>query len=166
MSQSINLDNLGIVLPRDENDSAEMNVDGSETLKQFVYKVPKKQKFLVHRQTVLLIDRGQFDADIFGGTLNPLTNGVRTFVRRPNGGMASGFPDELNIRVNGDFALLAGVDVQPLGGERGLGVRWTWSKATGGLPVLIPSEYEIVIEIRDDLSRLTRFRSTIQGIFE
>lgn len=145
-------------------ESSDMNVNGSTTPVIFKYTVPTGRAFLAYHQTMTLIDNAAINADEFGAIRSGLSQGVLMKVMDHNGNLVKDLLDGRSIKRNGDFSTFTGVHVQQLGGNRGLGVLWTWTHATGGRPVYLPPETSICLEVRDDLTRLLNFTSTIQGL--
>ena len=143
--------------------SIHMKVDGSSTPQIFTYLSPVGFDVLCHRVNVLIIDAAACNSDDFGAG-PPLDTGIdvvmvkgtdvaRTYTAEP-------------IKRNGEFGLLAGTDVRHIPGDRGLAVRWTLSKATGGSPIRIPEGYGIALRINDNLTAngIIDFIAHVQGV--
>lgn len=140
--------------------SNNMAIDGSSTPMIFKYTVPKGFGFLIQRMLIVITDLGVFNADGFGAGL-ALATGLELFILARNGDERDLY-DGATIKQNGDWGLIAGVDVQMIASARGLGVRWTLAKTTGK-PLLLESEYSIGMRVNDDLSNLIAFKTTVQG---
>ncbi len=141
--------------------SAEMDVDGSSTSVPFEYTVPQGFYFLAERLCFVIIDQGGVNADTFGA-LAALDNGCLLEVERKNK-IAKDLFAGLPIKSNGEWSALSGVDVSQLSGNRGVGIRWTLSKSTG-FPLRLHPQDIIRLIVRDNLTALNLFRTTIQGV--
>ena len=142
--------------------SADLNVDGSSPSVTASWTVPSGFVFLFHRINFLVYGNVAVSANGFGSG-SALTNGLDFFVNTPQG-TEHDLLDGVPIKTNGDFAAFAGVDVNQLAGSKGVGVRWTLSKATSDTPLAIEPGASIVLRINDDLSALGMFRANAQGV--
>ncbi len=144
--------------------SPDMNINGSSTPVVFRYTVPAGWSALIHRLNFVMIDNAAMNGHEFGGIGGGLTNGLLIRLENPDNSERRDLLDGVTIKRNGDFATFAGVDVVHAGGNRGLGIRWTWSKATGGVPILLRSGQSVAIEVQDDIRGLLRFNAGVQGL--
>ncbi len=150
---------------RDNGSSNQMAVDGSITTIRFKYQVPTAKKFFVHRQTFMIIDNAVVNAGDFGAIGGGLSTGINLMVKDNVGGNELFDPlDGEAIKRNADFGIIAGVKVQHLPGNRGFGVQWDWIDSLGGRGVLLPEDTVMTVAIRDDLTSLVSFTSTVHGV--
>lgn len=102
-------------------------------------------------------------ADKFGG-IAALTNGVLIQIRDTDDTTLIDFSDNIGIKANHDFVLLAGIDVDIVsGGGVGLvAVRFTVSKA--GNLLRLETGQKFVLVVRDNLTGLDSFEAMVQGV--
>jgi hypothetical protein len=145
--------------------SVEMNVDGSITPVVFEYTVPDGFKFLWERGLFTMSDAAKvMDATEFG-PLPALTNGVTAKIVTANGGDHADFTAQFGgFKRNADFTLMAGPDVSKIADGKGISIRWTISKATGGRPMILESGWKIRMEVNDNLTAIDQVRAVVQGM--
>lgn len=142
-----------------------MVTSGAGSAKTYKYTVPTDKVFNWHRTNVLIIDTS-IDGSKFGGVTST-TSGVQFNVVDSDETVLLNFTDSLEsagIKNNGEFGLLAGVDVNILSGtpnDTAL-VRWSIDKA--GAPVKLTAGQYIACTVRDDLTGLIRYHTQVQGI--
>ncbi len=146
--------------------SAEMNVLGTlGTPVPFSYVVPADFRAVFTRLTVELLD-ATVDPGIFGG-IGVLANGLEITTRTAADAEIVDYTDGLNIRRNGDWALLAGIDSEPdtaVGPNPDLwSVRWTFSKSFTE-PMELTAGQSFRILVQDDLTTLDLFHCMLQGL--
>lgn len=133
-------------------------VDGSTTAKVYRALPGPEEVWLVHRCIMYIEDATAFSDGEFGGLGSALTNGV---LLEMNGERI------INAKTNGDF-LNVSYDAETRQGfsnaGNNLAMRWTFSKATGNKGLIVERPLGAAVTIRDDLTGLTAFRITLQGV--
>lgn len=141
----------------------DMNTDSDATPSVFAYTVPPGQELHWARINMVLVD-GSISPGDFGGINGGLANGCLFGVYNHEGGLAHNLLDEVPIKTNAEFSLLAGVDtpIIELAADDMLPIRFTVERA--GDTVIIPARWSIRWTNQDDLSGITSFRMMIQEI--
>jgi hypothetical protein len=153
-----------MILLLDGSGSNDLFVDGT-TPKKFWISPPSGRSGLLYRLNFSMIGTSNFAANGFGTGASALTNGLKIGVDDSNGVEVYDFTENHPIKTNAGFTLFAGVDVTTIADGKGMGVRWTLSKATGGEAILIPSGWRLRATVQDNLSALgTEFHIAAQGI--
>ena len=147
------------------DNSPDMNVDGSSTPVQFQYIVPAGKDVELHRFMFDLVDNA-IKYGQFAGLATALTNGVMVEIIEDDGTtVLLDFTDGENVKINSEWAHLAGVDsiVQPAAGDDALPVRFSVHKANDGNAMYLSEGRIIRVTIQDDLSTVSHFECMIQG---
>lgn len=144
--------------------SNDMAVDGDPTPVDFSLTAPAGFDYFVHRINFAIVTTAVVNADKFGDLGSGLTNGLRLFVTDADDRELFDLFDGEPVKTNGQFASFAGVDVRTLSGSKGVGIRWTFSKATDSAPIKIPSGWSLVAKVQDDVASLVTFTITAQGL--
>ncbi len=155
-------DAIGATLKLDGVGDTNMNVDGGATPfdpKFFFFEVPLGFHLTVFAVSYQLIGSASFAADGFADDKDPLFNGTLVEVVGPP-------PDSvartiLNIRKNGDFALLG--PVFDTGENRGLGCFQNIAGITGGEGIVLKAGSRIRATVRDDLTNILDWRIMVRG---
>lgn len=138
-------------------------VDYSLSTASYKYNAPVGRLDAMQRIHVFYTDQGSFDSGGFGnGPI--LTNGI--IVRGQVQGQIVDFTDGVEIKTNGMWNLLAGIDVvhENYGiGDEYISVRFTMSKA--GQPIYLDGDLGDYIEVvlNDNFSILNSFYFQVQG---
>lgn len=141
-----------------------MIVDGSVTPVEFEYAVEPGLSFYCTSIKGYIVDNVAIDAGEFGGIAGGLTNGIKMELIDPQGLPFNILGPGRTIKVNGDFALYAGVKCQHVGGgNKGLGFDWDFRESTGGIPCRFRGGSIFRITIQDDLTALKRFFISTHG---
>jgi hypothetical protein len=135
-----------------------MVVDGSVTPVEFGYSPPNGFDLLAVRLSGHIIDNFQMQADDFGGISGPLTNGVRIFLKGPDGAESNDLLDGTELQRNGDFDTF--FSTTALLSSRGMGFNWQFAL----LPIRLRDTFEFVVSIEDDLTSLIHFEMALHGI--
>lgn len=158
-----NVQNL-FFTPLKNGESFAMNVNGASTAVEFSVTVPAGRTLVWHRTNFIIVDGG-IQAGLFAGIVGgPLTNGLNIKVVDADGttvkDFTSGFGD---IKTNEEWNLLAGIDgvQQQLAGDDILPVRWTIARA--GYAPDLPSGFQIIVTVQDDLTSIVKFEGLVQG---
>lgn len=143
----------------------DMNTNSAATDTVFGYIVPVGKSLHWARINMNMVD-GSINPGDFGGIAGGLTDGCLLGVYDPNGVQKLDFLDNVPLRRNFEFALLAGTDVpiSELAGDDMLPIRFTIARA--GDTMIIPAGWSIRWTNRDDLSGLTHFRMMVQGLLK
>ncbi len=147
----------------------DMSVDGSASAGaiDFRYTVPAGKVCLLERLTMTLQDASQ-SIDEFTG-IGALSNGIAVgFYDSSDNLILAPLGDE-TIKIGGDFALLAGVDVETVGGAPGatddiLMIRWTFRRSFGG-PIKLSAGRYLQLKVQDNLGAITSIKAHVQGSF-
>lgn len=144
-------------------DSADMDVDGSETAVTFRLTTPANKLRALSRINFFIKDGGVDPAD-FGGITGPLDNGITLKLHDADDAVIQDFTNGHPILTNGDWVMLAGTDVIMLEGtgDDVIGVRWSLFKV--GAALLMPAGYYMELTVQDDITDLTQFHAMTQGL--
>lgn len=148
----------------DDDNSPEMNVDGSVSTVTFTYVVPDGQHMALTQVNVLLLDEG-VDNENFGN-LPALTTGVEVTLRDSDGSELVDLCAGVNIIRNADWAPLAGTKIETKQGgsvQDSLVVTWNFREAYGA-SVTLTKKQCLQFKIQDDLSDIFLFRAMVQGL--
>lgn len=146
--------------------SADMNVNATSTATRVFQYSPGAGKYAcINRLLILILDAGIQPA-LFGG-ITALANGVRITCNDTDGSELLDFTDGDNININAEWVHLAGVDAPITDSGLGpgideLAIRWTIGNA--GSSLHLKDTQSIRFTIQDDLTGLTEFRATVQGL--
>jgi len=146
------------------NGSISLNTDGAGSAKTFSYIVPSGRSAHIERMNMVLLGANQRPS-LFGAVAS-LTTGCALITIDNSLAQTKTFDfcDDETIKMNLDFAFLAGVDVEvdtaPADDARY--VRWTIEKA--GHPLLLRDGEGICMVIQDDLTGMGDFRILVQGV--
>ncbi len=146
---------------RDPNDSIEMNIDGSTTPVEFRHETQSGFYFLVHRICFVILSQVPVNSDKFGGINGGLSNGCLLQVQR-KGKIIKDLFAGAPVKRNGEWASFSGIDVDTIPGDRGIGARWTFTRA-GGFPLRLHSDDIMKMTIQDNLTSLPLFRTMLHG---
>lgn len=146
---------------RADDDSVDMNIDGSSTPKVFKWVGVDRETFL-YRVNFILADASPTALE-FGG-LSALVNGLEVKVYNAQDEVVIDFLDGDTIKNNLYFNALAGIDTNLLtgAGDDGVSVRWTLANGLGGPLLLKQGEY-VGMTVQDDLTGITLFEVYGQG---
>ena len=142
--------------------SIEQAVNGSITPVNFLYTVPDGYVFYVSRIIISIQDTGKFDADKYGNGLT-LTNGV-IIGTLLDGGAVVNATTQLPIRANSDWASYAydlTFHAEGVGDDIAVA---SYSFQEDGLPLAINGGNAFLMQIRDDLTGLTRQHARVAGV--
>ena len=142
--------------------SIEQAVNGSITPVNFLYTVPDGYVFYVSRIIIAIQDTGKFDADKYGNGLT-LTNGV-VIGTLLDGGAVVNATAQLPIRANSDWASYAydlTFHAEGVGDDIAVA---SYSFQEDGLPLAINGGNAFLMQIRDDLTGLTRQHARVAGV--
>lgn len=152
-----------MILLLDGSGSDNLFVDGS-TPKKFWVTPPSGRSGLLFRLNLSMISTSGFAANGFGSG-SALTNGIKIGIDNSDGDEIYDFTENHPVKTNAGFALFAGVDVNTIADGKGMGVRWTLTKATGGAPILVPDGWRLRATVQDDASgNGSDFHIAAQGI--
>ena len=141
--------------------SSDMVVNGSVTPVEFSITVPDGWDILAFKTSIHIIDTN-VHADEFG-SIPALTNGLRFYLKDPDGLELLDFLAGETVKINGDLAAFAGFNVSQMG-TRGIVADWVINESTGGRAMRLRPGYSLNILIQDNLSALTHMEATIQGV--
>ena len=142
-----------------------MVTSGAGSAKTYKYTVPTDKVFDWHRTNVLIIDTAM-DGSKFGGVTST-TSGVQFHVVDSDETVLLHLTDSLEssgVKNNGEFGLLAGVDVNIIDGTPNDTCLVRWTIARAGAPMKLTAGQYIACTVRDDLTGLIRYHTQVQGI--
>ncbi|KKN41079.1 hypothetical protein LCGC14_0726880 [marine sediment metagenome] len=142
--------------------SRDMNVDGTTPV-TFEYGPPAGLVAAIERCLIHLFD-STIDPSDFGGIRPALTNGLLVQLIEPDDSVGLDFLDGETINNNGEFSLLAGVDVvfESGVGDDQIYVRWTLA-LDHGAPLLLRTGDRFRVTVRDDIQAISSFRWALKG---
>ncbi|MHC4301522.1 MAG: hypothetical protein ACYS7Y_30000 [Planctomycetota bacterium] len=116
----------------------------------------------LHRCMISIRDDGISPFD-FGAISGGLTNGLQIRLYDASDKLVTDFTDGVPIKTNGQFVLLAGVDVDRdvTAGDDQLTVRWTFAKA--GEPLHMKTGDYFRVSVQDTLTAMTAMAIVVQG---
>ena len=146
--------------------SIDMDVNGSITPVLFKWTVPAGVQARVTRLIIHLSDAGSQPGD-FGGINGGVANGVLFHVFDENDVLTLDLLDGTSIKINGDYAHIAGVDIDV---KTGTGLDSTVARATmaktGASLLLLPGQY-IGLTVQDDLTSISGgYHIKVHGNFD
>ncbi len=148
---------------RTTTNSFEMAVNAlPSSLENFEYVVPDNKVCAIYRTNFVLRD-GSMQMEDFGAIGGGITNGILITAVDSADAVLVDLTDSVPIATNGEFALLAGIDVGvPTAGDDTLFIRWSLNRAGGPLELHEGEKFRITIQ--DSLAPVTSFRAMVQGV--
>lgn len=137
--------------------SNDMGIDGTTPV-TFSYAPPSGKNLRANRAIMYMESSGAMDSTKFGD-LTALTNGVQI---KADSEVLANWQDNVDILTNMFDLTPAGETFGKL--TRTLVGRWTFTKDTSGLGLLVPDGQSFDMVIRDNLAALLIFRMKIKGV--
>jgi hypothetical protein len=164
---SVPVKNFYVMFFRDENGSANMNVDGSVERVPFGFQVPQGFTFHLHSFLLTMIAPAPLNPSGFAHSRFPLENGIFFTYQEPGQpefGVPNGLEADLEARIfyNADFGNYVGFRVSMNGTM--MIVQWDANDLTTGRPLLATSGSWFRMYQSDDLSNLVRFQMSTTGV--
>ena len=146
-----------------DGSTSDMSVNGSVTAVSYQYLVPTDKIVFIEEINILVIDGGIVPTK-FGG-ITALTNGV--LVRAVDADLTTvleDFTEDLPIKKNADWSLLAGSDRETtaVAGDDTEEVSWSIASESG--PLLLTEGQCFEFLIQDNLEAITEMEVMIEGI--
>lgn len=130
----------------------------------FYISPPDGQTYHIYRMIVHIEDDTGMQVQDYGNITNGISNGVSVLVEDPDSTEILDLTDGLPITTNGEWTRVCyDVDVKSWGsGNEVLSARWTF--AASGSPIVLPSNWSLIVRLNDDFSTLLDHTFKVQGL--
>lgn len=147
---------------RNSVNSSFMNVNGSTIPVEFSYQVPDDYNLLLLSATLAMYDNSNMLPNNFG-TVAPLTNGIRIYLKGPNDTESIDLLDGQAIKTNGDLIMFQ--DRGRLGGntDRSVSSTINFLQLTGS-HLRLPARHKFAALVRDNLTPISQIYLLIRGL--